>query len=128
MARKFIITDNKFLYGNVELHMELIPRERASHSRLPFHSSMTTRPKADESVKVLGGGRWHTDNENKILYLWGASTDFGYADPEQIKKAIESPETWISLSMTGWQIKHSVIISNELPSLESFVDLMLIPE
>lgn len=126
MARKFIITDNKFLYGNVELHMELVPRKpRARVGLSTFGPPQSSQ--ADDTIKVLGGGRWHPDAENKILYLWGASTDFGYAEPELIKKAIASPETWMSLSMEGWQIKHSPIIANNLPEVSTFTDLMLVP-
>lgn len=123
MARKFIISEDKFIMGNVELHMDLIPRQQPNTHNNPFHKA----PK-EEPMVVLGGGRWETDNDNKILYLWGASTDYGYAEPEKIKHAIASPETWISQSMTGWQIKHAPIIINTLPDLSAFVDLMLVPE
>lgn len=127
MARKFIITEDKFLYGNVMLHMELIPRKSAPMAKLSGYLSKPTGSQADESVKVLGGGRWHTDEENKILYLWGDSTDFGYAKPEDIKKAIASPETWISASMEGWKIKHSPEIGADFPNIGRFTDLMLVP-
>lgn len=108
MAKKFIINKEKFIMGNVDFHKDLVSR-------------MT-----DINLPTLGGGRWDADKDKKVLYLWGASFDFGYAKPEQIKTAMESEETWISQSLHGFQVKHSPIISDTLPDLETFVDLLII--
>lgn len=110
MARKFIVTIDRFVMGNVDYHKDLV-----------------SRGSGDASKPVLGGGRWETDNDNNILYLWGSSVDYGWASPEQVKRAIESEETYISHSMEGWQIKYSGIISNDMPEISSFIDLMLVP-
>jgi len=108
MARKFIITAEKFIMGNVSYHNELVPRI------------------SNEKIPVLGGGRWDVDKEKKIVYLWGASMDYGFAYPEQIKKAMLSEETWISQSLHEFQVKHSPIISDQLPDLDTFTDLLVI--
>jgi hypothetical protein len=110
MARKFIITPSRFVMGNVDFHKELVPRM------------------AKDDEPVLGGGRWETDKEKRVLFLWGISSDFGFAQPEQIKKAIESPETWISQSLLGWKVMHSGLVSNDLPSMEHFTDLTVVSE
>lgn len=90
-----------------------------------YHSELASRLDK-QTLPVLGGGRWDVDPEKKIVYLWGASMDFGYAKPEYIKTAMESEETWISQSLHGFQVKHSPIISDTLPDLETFVDLLVI--
>jgi len=67
MAKKFVIVNGMFSLGNVDLHREL----------------------TKEGDDVKGGGHWHLDKENKKLYLWGHSFDFGMAKREDIKKALE---------------------------------------
>lgn len=124
MARKFIISEDRFIMGNVTLHMDLIPHKRTQDRMSGFQINSNPR---DHSFRVLGGGRWDTDKENKILYLWGASVDYGYAEPAQIKRAIESPETFISSSMEGWDVLHSPIISDQIPELETFTKLTVVP-
>lgn len=94
--------------GTVTLHMDL-------------------KPKSDPSFKVLGGGYWYADKEKKILYLWGESIDFGFAKPDDIVRAINSPDTWVSPSMEGWDVLHSDLISNDMPIEDSFVKLTTIP-
>lgn len=122
MARKFIISENKFIMGNVQLHMDLIPRQQPNTSFAP----LARAPKVEKMV-VIGGGRWETDKEKKILYLWGASMDYGYAEPAHIKRAVESPETLISPFMEGWDVLHSPVISNDMPEIETFTKLTVIP-
>jgi hypothetical protein len=72
MAKKWIINKNSdrtrydFRIGNVEFHRELAEREIEN---------------------VIGGGHWHLDKENKILYLYGKSEDFGRISIEQLRDA-----------------------------------------
>lgn len=90
-----------------------------------YHSELASKLNI-ETLPVLGGGRWDVDQEKKIVYLWGASMDYGFADPKQIKRAMLSEETWISQSLHQFQVKHSPIISDYLPDSETFVDLLVI--
>lgn len=124
MARKFIISMDRFLMGNVELHMDLMPRKKESD---PVSGLSLNVSGKDTHFQVLGGGRWHTDKEKKILYLWGESIDFGYAEPLAIKRAIESPETFVSPTMEGWIVMHSPVISNNMPDEDTFEKLTVIP-
>lgn len=115
MARKFLLLNGAFRMGNVSYHKDLLPQKASS-----IHS-MFNRPKVQEPEPVTkGGGRWDTDNEKKILFLWGSSMDFGYAEPEEIKKALESEGTWISQSLNGYQVMHSPVHSDILPKLDTF--------
>ncbi len=66
MAQKFIINNGNLVVGNVQFHKELI----TNHS--------TTR----------GGGWWHLDRGNGIMYLYNRSIDFGQAQREDVIKAI----------------------------------------
>jgi hypothetical protein len=80
-ATKFIIINNKFLYGLVELHKDLIP----------------------EGLKnwvIAGGGRYHVDRENKKFYLYGTSHDFKTATKEAILGALNN--TYMSRGLTGY--------------------------
>ena len=64
---KYIIINNEFRLGWVELHMDL------------------TTP--EERNKIAGGGWWHFLNEDKTeLLLYGVSVDFGHLTQEQIMK------------------------------------------
>lgn len=108
MARKFIVTDTQFIMGNVGLHMDLLS-------------------KRTEKLPVLGGGRWDMDSGRKILYLWGESVDYGYAKPEDIKRAIESGDTYIRPDMEGWTVMHSPVIMANQPEVEDFEVLMILP-
>lgn len=109
MARKFIVTEKQFVYANVELHMDMI------------------KSLSDKERPILGGGRWDIDEGKKIFYLWGESVDFGYAQPEDIKRAIESDDTWISPRLEGFTVLHSPIIMANMPEPEDFQVLMILP-
>lgn len=114
--------------GNVEFHKDLVPTKRPEgiHNNL-FLPGMRSAATA-EKVKVLGGGLWQTDKEAHILYLWGASADFGPVTAEQIKEALDSPDTWISRTMIGWKVQYSPYISKDLPNLATFIDIGLVKE
>ena len=90
-----------------------------------YHSDLASRLDK-ETLPVLGGGRWDVDHEKKIFYLWGASVDYGYAQPEQIKRAIQSPDTWISNSLNDFEVMHSPIISDYAPDEETFTKLLVL--
>ena len=60
MARKFIITnDGTLVFGEVELHRDLIPE-------------------GDDTCH--GGGMWRIDNQRGVIVLSGRSFDFGSPD------------------------------------------------
>lgn len=109
MARKFIVTEKQFVYANVELHMDMI------------------KNLSDKERPVLGGGRWHIDESKKVFYLWGESVDFGYAKPEDIKRAIEAEDTWITPRLEGFVVMHSPVIMANMPDEEDFTELMVLP-
>ncbi len=67
MAQKFIISNGKFIYGNVDSHWQLEARNQPN--------------------KTVGGGHWYYDPERNDLYLYGSSTDFGHVTQEQIDAA-----------------------------------------
>lgn len=62
---KFIIENDMLIMGIVELHMDLVLTD-------------------DFSVK--GGGWWHNDKENKIIYFYSKSYDYGRFNPEDLQK------------------------------------------
>lgn len=90
-----------------------------------YHADLASRLDK-ETLPVLGGGRWEADPDKKILYLWGASVDYGFAEPGQIRRAIQSPETWISNSLNEFSVMHSGIISDYKPDEETFTQLLVI--
>lgn len=116
MARKFLIIDGTFRFGNVDYHKDLLPKKGNSQSLM----SHVLSPVKQVDPIISGGGRWSVDNGKKILYLWGSSMDFGYAKPEDIKKAIESEDTWISQSLNGFEVMHSPMHSDGLPPADTF--------
>jgi len=84
-----------------------------------YHSELVK----DRST-AKGGGRWHLDEENKTLYLWGASSDFGYAKPEDIKKYLL--EGVMPIQFEGYKVMHSAIVSNQMPDLNAFKELCVL--
>ncbi len=66
--KKFIISQGMFIMGQVELHRDLC----SDHS------------------ETKGGGWWHVDNENKKMYLYSSSEQFGVAKKEDVELAIKS--------------------------------------
>jgi hypothetical protein len=101
MARKFIVTKEEFRMGNVEFHKEL-----------------------DKGLEhmVLGGGMWHMDDREKILYLWGSSIDYGYAEPRIIKHVLE--HAWLSPSLSDFKVMHSPIHGKLMPEHDTFTELI----
>jgi hypothetical protein len=91
MAQKFIIIDDQVIMGTVEFHRELVG---------DYHIK--------QGLKVIGGGSWHFDEENNILYFYGRSDDYGAVTAETFTKALK--ESLISPTLEEAQIK----FSNEL--------------
>ncbi len=96
MARKFILNNGFIKLGNVQYHKDL----------------------AKDHATTKGGGMWDLDEENNILYLWGASSDYGPADPEDIKYHITTG--LMSARFTGHKVMYSAWISPNIPSLQKF--------
>lgn len=84
---KYIINDGWLKMGDVKLHLEL----------------------ARDHSTTKGGGLWKVDNENKIVYLYGVSTDYGVAKKEDIKTVIESGG--IPIGLIEFKIKWSYEIN-----------------
>ena len=64
---KFIINHGDLVIGNVEFHKDLVK----DHSQ------------------TKGGGWWHLDRANGIMYLYNKSIDFGQAKREDVIQAVE---------------------------------------
>ena len=75
MARKFIINNGYLRFANVELHREL----------------------ARDHSTTKGGGHFHVDIENKKVYLYGKSIDYGKAKREDIAEAVKNGNFTASL-------------------------------
>ena len=68
MHKKFIIYDGSIRLGHVDFHKELGP----------------------DKTLIKGGGWWHWDKENNIMYLYSSSADFGYVKIEDLIDAIHN--------------------------------------
>lgn len=66
--RKFIINDNQIKMANVECHFEL----------------------AKDHSTTKGGGWWHLDRENKKVYLYNKSIDYGQSKREDLIELIKN--------------------------------------
>lgn len=65
MACKFVISNGEIFFATVSYHSEILK----------------------DNTKTIGGGWWHWDEEKKIIYLYGTSSDFGSVTKEQIAEA-----------------------------------------
>ncbi len=76
---KYIIYQEKgktyFAGGYVEFHRQLTSSTRNSYTY--------------NNVKVLGGGKFRVDDENKQIIFYGSSDDFGSVDKKLLKKIVE---------------------------------------
>jgi glyoxylase-like metal-dependent hydrolase (beta-lactamase superfamily II) len=95
MHKKFIIYDGSIRLGHVDFHKELGP---------------------DKSL-IKGGGWWHWDKENNIMYLYSSSMDFGYVDRNILIDAIENGMMRPSLEETKFfhSFKESLSDAKEDP-------------
>jgi hypothetical protein len=66
--RKFIINNNQIKLANVECHFEI----------------------ANDHTTTKGGGWWHLDIKNKIVYLYAKSIDYGQAKREDLQELIKN--------------------------------------
>lgn len=55
-----------------------------------FHSDLLTKQDGKDNIDCYGGGFWDIDFNNKIIKLFGDSSDFGRPKIEDIKKAIQN--------------------------------------
>lgn len=83
MANKFIINNGNFILGDVEYHRRL----------------------AEDHSTTKGGGWFHIDEKNKILYLYSESMDFGKASEANIIDAFENG--LYAPSLEGFKVLHS---------------------
>lgn len=108
MANKFIITaDNKIRLDNVLYHKDL----------LHYKDELIT--------PVEGGGFYLVDEASKMLFLWGTSSDFGMAKPQEIIKAIENTEL---TEYKCFDVFYCPRIMSSCPDFEQFRFLIRIPE
>lgn len=68
MYQKFIINDGRLKMAVVDQHADI----------------------ASDHSTTNGGGWWHMDTENKIIWLYGRSMRFGSAPRSELKKIIET--------------------------------------
>jgi hypothetical protein len=94
---KWIVQGDVFMWGRVEFHSEL--RNKRS------------------TGKVYGGGWWYTDNENKILYLYSSSVDFGVPTQEQIENGLKDYRRFEDYKIL-WNPEIYQFEVGELPNLE----------
>lgn len=75
MARKWIVVDNTFIMGNVDFHMDLVPK-----------SSISSKYRS-----VAGGGFWHRekDGDTTVIWLFGKSEAFGQCSKIDVELALE---------------------------------------
>lgn len=103
MAHKFMLADGHFkMSASIAYHYELV----------------------EDRSTTKGGGRWHLDKENKILYLWGHSSDFGVATPEDIKKYLL--EGVMPIRFEGYKVMHSSVLLKEMPDEDEFTELCVL--
>lgn len=103
MAKKFILADDRFkMSAAVEFHSEMVQDRKT----------------------VKGGGRWFMDQDNKILYLWDQSQDFGPAKAEDIKAQLT--ENRVSSRLKGYKVMHSIYLADTLPAEEKFTELCIL--
>ena len=80
MAQKFIINNNKLIYGNVRYHNDLL---------------------VNETTKLcIGGGFWDLDPKTNTMYFYGESQEFGKVTLEEFEAANkeslnEGMEWWV---------------------------------
>jgi hypothetical protein len=89
MAKKWIVTDdNRFIMGNTDFHYQLLPDKGEVSNMRSLMSFGYQKPR--EKAKCVGGGWWHIDKENKKVYLYSTSQDFGYCSQEDLISAIDN--------------------------------------
>ena len=69
LEKKFVIHNGVLIMGQVEFHKDLV--------------------KNMDKTKVIGGGKWHCDNENNTIYFYGESNQFGQVTKEEFDNAFK---------------------------------------
>jgi len=103
MAHKFILNNGFIKLGNVNYHEEL----------------------AQDHNTTKGGGLWDMDEQNNILYLWGSSSEYGPAQPEDIEKCFKSVHA--ASVYRGYTIMHSEWLATYRPRAEKFKVVCIVP-
>jgi len=85
MNPKFIIQKGEFRMGRAEMHVDL-------------SSKAIERP--------IGGGWWHLNREDKIMYLFDKSIDFGSVSSEDVVKSI-SDDWRMKKRFAGYSVRFS---------------------
>ena len=98
MARKFILDQNSFIAGHVEMHYQL---------------------KSKDS-QVKGGGYWYIDDKRENLYLYGKSIDFGALTLEQLVEAKNTFQIRNGLEKLNWVYSKSDSLNDALESKIKF--------
>jgi hypothetical protein len=93
MYNKFIVNNNQLILGSVECHFEL------------SQNHLTTK----------GGGWFHLDINNRIIYLYSKSIEFGYSRKDDLIKIIQ--EGNYPNYLIGYQFKYS-----EMDSLKDAIN------
>lgn len=96
MAKKFVLADGHFkMSAAVDFHFELVQDRKT----------------------VRGGGRWRMDKENKVLYLWDTSQDFGSVKEDELRRYLG--EAYLP-RLSGYAVRFSEILSDTLPDDSEF--------
>jgi len=91
---KWIIQDGELRMGRVVMHEELATKDGS---------------------KPLGGGLWFFDMDNKIMYLYGKSIDYGQV------KAEDFEDIWVRPSLEKVTIYFSTELDLELAKKNSII-------
>lgn len=102
MAKKFVVADGHFKMA----------------SAIDFHRELVTDHKT-----CRGGGRWEIDKENKVLYLWGKSEDFGAISRDEITRYLS--EAFLP-RISGYAVRFSEVISDTLPDDSEFTMICIL--
>ncbi len=81
---KFIINQGNLMMGHVNFHKEL----------------------SSDHTTTKGGGWYHIDHDNKKVYLYDVSMDFGQAKREDVIAAIQTGD-FISIHIQDYEFIHS---------------------
>lgn len=103
MAQKWIINDNTFkMSSSIDYHHQL----------------------AKDHSTTKGGGQWEVNYNNRILWLWGVSSEFGAAMPEEIVDALKQGK--MSSRFDNYKVMYTTWLSEKLPDPDKFTEIHVI--
>lgn len=85
---KYVIYDKKIIMSLTDMHFELLPKEH-------------------KHELINGGGWWDINRDFKIVLFFSCSTDFGFAEVEDLIEAIQNTEFPADLNILGYDVYHS---------------------